>query len=249
MEKNIFIYWIGKEYSLIKILRELIYLHSNDGKNYKVHFLNDDNIKDYIENIPQKYYELLPAHKADFVRVNVICDYGGIWLDSDTIVMDNLSSLFKILEEKNGFFIKEKNIHIINGVFGSKKKTQLLLRWKEKINFILETTPIKKLHKKKFWSIIGSKILKNFINEEINLFDNYTIFNGLDNVYPIYWKFCSREFIKKPYENYKRIIRNYQPFIILVNSVYKELEKLSADEIKEKNMPINYFITKSYLNK
>ena len=103
--RNVFIFWGGKDYSLIKILRELIYLHSDNGKNYKVHFLNDNNIKDYIENIPQKYYELLPAHKADFVRVNVICDYGGIWLDSDTIVMDNLSSLFKILEEKNGFFM------------------------------------------------------------------------------------------------------------------------------------------------
>ena len=99
MERNVFIFWIGKEYSLITILRELIYLHSNNGKNYKVHFLNDDNVKDYIKNIPPKYYKLRPAHKADFVRVNVICDYGGIWLDSDTIVMDDLSSLFKVLEE------------------------------------------------------------------------------------------------------------------------------------------------------
>ena len=40
MEKNIFIYWIGKEYKLLKILKELIYLHSNNEKNYKVHFLN-----------------------------------------------------------------------------------------------------------------------------------------------------------------------------------------------------------------
>ena len=55
MNRNVFIFWIGKEYSLIKILRELIYLHSNNGKKYKVHFLNDDNVKDYIKNIPPKY--------------------------------------------------------------------------------------------------------------------------------------------------------------------------------------------------
>ena len=107
MERNVFIFWIGKEYSLIKILRELIYLHSNNGKNYKVHFLNDDNVKDYIKNIPQKYYKLRPAHKADFVRVNVICDYGGIWLDSDTIVMDDLSSSIHSFDLQKGGFDSE----------------------------------------------------------------------------------------------------------------------------------------------
>ena len=39
-----------------------------------------------IENIPKYFYDLCPAHQADFVRVHVICDYGGIWLDSDTLI-------------------------------------------------------------------------------------------------------------------------------------------------------------------
>ena len=58
-----------------------------------------------------------PAHQADFVRVNVICDYGGIWLDSDTLVLDSLDSLFDIIDNKDGFLIKENNKILWNGIF------------------------------------------------------------------------------------------------------------------------------------
>lgn len=248
MERNVFIFWIGKEYSLITILRELIYLHSNNGKNYKVHFLNDDNVKDYIKNIPPKYYKLRPAHKADFVRVNVICDYGGIWLDSDTIVMDDLSSLFKVLEEKDGFFMRENNISIVNGVFGSRKNTELMETWKKYINHNLKLIPIKNLHHQGFWTVFASKILKYFDENKKILYKNYLIYNGLDNIYPVHWTDCVNEFIKKPYDNYKKITRYFQPVVVLVNSVYKELEKMSVEEIKNRKMPMNYFINKSYEN-
>ena len=53
--RNIFIYWIGNEYKLIIILRKLIYLHSNNGQGYKVHFINQDNIKQYLNNIPSYF--------------------------------------------------------------------------------------------------------------------------------------------------------------------------------------------------
>jgi signal transduction histidine kinase len=59
---------------------------------------------------------LCPAHQADFVRVHVICDYGGIWLDSDTLVLDSLDSLFDCMEHGHGLglqlvqeFLKKQN--------------------------------------------------------------------------------------------------------------------------------------------
>ena len=85
-------------------MRDLIYLHSTNGKGYTVHLITDKNIHEYITTIPDYFYELCPAHQADFVRVYVICDYGGIWLDSDTLVLDKLGCLFDLIEDKNGFF-------------------------------------------------------------------------------------------------------------------------------------------------
>ena len=104
---NVYLYWVGKEYKLISILRKLIYLHSKSGKGYEVILITDKNVNEDIK-VPEYFDKLCPAHQADFVRVNVICDFGGIWLDSDTLVIENLDSLFEILANKDGFFIKQK---------------------------------------------------------------------------------------------------------------------------------------------
>jgi hypothetical protein len=241
--RNIFLYWVGKEYTLISILRKLIYLHSTNGKGYTVHLINHNNIKDYIKDLPDCFYKLQPAHQADFVRVSVVCEYGGIWLDSDTLVLDSLDSLFDVIENKNGFFIIQNNTILCNGVFGSKANTEIMIKWKSNIIKKLDDTNgnIKYVE-------IGNAILKNMYSENINLYENYTIFNGLDNVYPVNWDKCVSEYINKPYDNYKNIIKDYQPFLILVNSAYRALEHMTIEEILSDNKPINYFINKSFEN-
>ena len=70
----------------------------------------------------------------------------------------------------------------------------------------------------------------------------------MDNLYPINWNNGVVEFIKKPYDNYKNIIRKYQPLIILVNSVYKELENMTEEQILNGHLPLNYFLNKSFEN-
>lgn len=242
--RNIYLYWVGNEYKLISILQNLIYLHSTNGKGYKVILITDKNINDYIKNIPYYFSTLSPSHQSDFVRVNVICDYGGIWLDSDTIVLDSLDSLFDIIESNDGFFIKENNTILCNGIFGSRANTPLMVEWKTEMIKILDEK-----QEKIDWSEIGSIMLQNLYNKNSGLYDNYNIFNGLDNLYPVNWDNCVREFIDKPYDNYKTIIREYQPLVVLVNSVYKNLEDKTEKEILEGNMPINYFINKSFGNK
>ena len=242
--RNIYLYWVSKEYKLISILQYLIYLHSTTGIGYKVHLLTDKNISNYIKDIPHYFSNLSPAHQADFVRVNVICDYGGIWLDSDTLVLNSLDSLFDCIEINDGFFIKENNDILWNGIFGSRAKTPLMIEWKKQLKNVLDI----KLGKIG-WTDIGNSMLQDIYNKYADLYINYNIFNGLDDLYPVNWSNCVTEFIDKPYDNYKMIIREYQPLVALVNSVYKKLEDKTEKEILEGNMPLNYFINKSFENK
>jgi len=248
-ENNVFLYWVGNEFKLITILRRLIYLHSKSGNGYKVHLINHENVKDYVPYIPDFFYHLRPAFQADYVRVSVICDYGGIWLDSDTIVIESLDSLFeKINDNNDGFFIREtKNLDntnpICNGIFGSKPRTSLMLKWK---NVILEVMNEKKLDIS--WCELGGKILCDFDSKTPELFEKYEIINGIDNIYPVRWYGCVENYIYSPYNNYINILRNYQPLIILVNEVYRSLEHMSEEEIMNSRMPINYFINKSLEN-
>ena len=217
-----------------------MYLHSKNGQGYEIHFITDGNVKSYIPNISDYFYKLQVHHQADYVRVILIEKYGGIWLDSDTLILDKLDSLFDLTKEKDGFFIKENNKIICNGVFGSKKQTPLMKYWKSKMIYELENN-FDDIN----WSTIGSVILRN-IDE--NYYDNYKIFDGLDNIYPINWTECIDEYIMKPYEEHKNIIREYQPLIILVNSVYKKLENFDIDKILNGKLVINYFINKSFEN-
>jgi hypothetical protein len=241
--RNVYLYWTGKEYSLISLLRKIIYLHSTNKKGYKVNLIKHNNITKYIKYIPNYFNKLCPAHQADFVRVNVICDYGGIWLDSDTLVIDSLDSLFDLVENKNGFFITENNTILWNGIFGSKPNTPLMIEWKKKmINLLNKTQGVIG------WTDIGNEMLQNMKNKDSSLYDNYHIFNGLDNLYPVNFDKCEEEYVCKPYDNYKNIIREYQPLTVLVNSVYKKLQNKTELEILNCDMPLNYFINKSFEN-
>ena len=239
--RNVYLYWVGKEYKLIKILRNLIYLHSTNGIGYTVHLITDKNVNEYVEEVPVFFNKMQPAHQADFVRVCVLCDRGGIWLDSDTIVIESLDILFDLLDTYDGFFINENNKSVCTGVFGSNPGTNVMLQWKNKV---LETLKCKQ--EKISWLDIGSWVHESYINKEY--YTNYKIFNGLDNVYPVNWDRCELEFIKKPYDNYKNLIRSYQPLVVLVHSVYHALETKSEREILEGRLPLNYFINKSFEN-
>jgi len=241
--RNIYLYWVGKEYTLISILQRLIHLHSSNGKGYKVNLITDNNINTYVKNLPNCFNNLCPAHQADIIRVSVICDYGGIWLDSDTIVLDTLDSLFDLIETKNGFFIKQNNEILWNGIFGSRPNTPLMIRWKNEMLKIIEDKK-NKIH----WTEIGNTLLQNIYNKNFSLYENYHIFNGFDTMYPISWEKCVNEFIDKPYDNYKNLIREYQPLLVLVNSVYKNLEDKTEKDILQEHMPLNYFINKSFEN-
>ncbi len=166
-----------------------------------------------------------------------------MWLDSDTLVMNSLDGLFNLIETDNGFFIKENNNLLYNGIFGSKPNTPLMIEWKKQMRFLLD---IKSGNTD--WLDIGNDMLMSIYAKNAELYDNYTIFNGLDNMYPVNWDNCVTEFIDKPYDNYKKIIREYQPLVVLVNSVYKKLEDKTVKEILDGNMPLNYFINKSFKN-
>jgi hypothetical protein len=232
--RNVFLYWEGYEFKLIKILRELIYLHSDNGTGYNVVFINRKNLEEYIE-LPYYFDFLCPAHKADFIRVSIVCEQGGIWLDSDILVMNSLDSLFAILDTQDGFFTKQDNTLMYNGVFGSKKNTELMSVWK---NNMIEA--LNKKENRIRWAEIGNEMLDKF-ERTTKLFDNYKIFNGLDSLYPVNWDSCVSEFLLKPYENYLNIEREYQPLIVLVNSVYRHFENMQNPE----RTPLNYFINKS----
>lgn len=240
-KNNVFLYWVGKEYKLITLLRNLIYLHAHNGTGYNVHLITDKNVNDYIKDIPSFFSDMKPARQADFVRVCVIRERGGMWIDSDTLIIDTLDTLFDVINKQDGFFILENNELLWNGIFGSKPNTPLMNKWYEDMMITLDEKKAN-FH----WTAIGSTILENIKKTYPEYYSNYKIFNGLDNLYPVYYKHSTQRFFDNPYDHYKTIIRDYQPLIALSNRVYKKASQY--DTISNMVIPLNYFINKSMIN-
>lgn len=237
--RNVFLYWVGTEYKLIKICRDLLYLHSNDQRSYIVNIINDKNILLYIPNLPNDFFKLSPTQQAAYARVRILCDYGGIWIDADTIVMDDLNRLFEIVEQKDGFFIRENNESLYSGVVGSRANTRLLHEWLTTVHSLFYRNATID------WSEAGTATLERIQNESPEYFAYYNIFNGLDTMYPVPRRQCSEEYLEKPYTNYKKYIRKFQPLLILASSVRRDLESQSEVEILYGKRPLNYFLNRS----
>lgn len=237
MNREVFLYWTGPKYSLIYVLHDIVKKQA-EKQQFKATFLDDNNLKEYIDisELPPCFNKLRPAHKADIIRVFVLEKYGGIWLDSDTIVMPTFETLFK----EKGFFVLENNVVLWNGVFGTQAHTPLMIEWKTRI---LNT--LKRCKENIKWTQLGNTMLENIKNHNPLLFQSYTIFKGLETVYPVNWENAAKEFLHQPYEHHNALTRNYQPFIVLVNSVYRELEKESYNDILNLKVPLVYFILKS----
>lgn len=230
-DRNVFIYWEGDEPPLISILRELIYKFSNNEKNYKVIFLNDKNIEQFIDLEPH-YWKLAVNHKSDFIRAKVIFKYGGIWLDSDTLVMSDLGKLFEILENKEGFLIKENNKIICTGVFGARKSSEFLKEWIGRTEVAIKKDNL-------LWSEIGPFMVDS-IFRSTELCKNFIVFNGLDTMYPVNWDQCPKEFLLN--NNINKIKKDFQPLIILVNSVYRQTSKMSKKQIIYMNNNLGFLL-------
>ena len=72
-----------KNSKLKHILRNILYLHSNNGnEGYDVHIINSGNVKDYLPDISIEFFlTWAPEEQLNYVAVSIICKYGGIWIN------------------------------------------------------------------------------------------------------------------------------------------------------------------------
>lgn len=133
----IWMYWENKNgYRKPKYLN-LCYqtVIKHNKSNFKIIHLNEKNIYDYLPNLRKDLNQLLIPQKVDYIRIKLLHEYGGIWIDYDTIVMRNLMPIIQKLENYDfvgfgctGHFCTNGNMRPSNGVMASRKGS-LLMRY------------------------------------------------------------------------------------------------------------------------
>ena len=170
---NIWLYWENKyghtKPAYLDLCLDTITKHC--GYNFTIHVLNENNIYNFLPHLRKDLDYLLPSipMKTDYIRYNLLYKYGGIWLDSDTIVIQNLSPLIKKLEKYDfiGFGCHNGNIMCkltnngypkpANWVMVSKKNGKLMKKCIDMANILLNK--YNKYYFQKNYHILGRKLI------------------------------------------------------------------------------------------
>ncbi len=99
--RNIWVYWENinrtKYPTFIKLCMDTMKRHL--GTKYNLIILNEKTIKEYLPNLRKDFDNLKIAQKVDYYRIELLYKYGGIWIDADIIIMQDLEPVFKKLDE------------------------------------------------------------------------------------------------------------------------------------------------------
>ena len=246
-DKNVFIYWTGEANDFILLMRALMILHSNNGENYKFFIVSQNNLGEFItDKLAECFDELRPAHQADWARVNLIYKYGGIWLDSDMIMINSnqLDEMFKIMYslEYDGFFVNEGSV-IYNGVFGSRANTIFFAKLLIRMNKILAEKG-NKIH----WVEIGNSLYTPLFYNDYN--KKYCLLDADKTIYPVMYYNMEKIVCSLIYETYKEIERPWQPILVITQTgfISELMTGKTYLDILAMQYPLNYFINKSITN-
>jgi len=106
------------------------------AKCFNVVLLNEKNIFEYIPDLRKDINTLPIALKTDYIRIKLLYMYGGLWVDADTILMNDLCEIATKLNDGTDFIgfgctgavckDQEGYYRPSNGVMGSVKNGRLV---------------------------------------------------------------------------------------------------------------------------
>lgn len=221
---NIWLYWENapgkKKYSYLDLCLDTIKKYK--GQFNEIIILNEKSVKDYIE-LPF-YWDQVEciAHKTDYLRSRLILKYGGLWIDSDTIIVRNLSYILDELKRYDFVGWGDENGPYI-GTFAAQKGSVILSEWANRQDKIF--------YKKKFgWAVLGTNILWEVSKEYTYKHFPYEI------IAPVGWKEW-RRFLSKE-ERIEDVIKKDNRMVTLYNNFmkYTILGNMGKEEILESDM-------------
>lgn len=90
----------------------------------------------YVTDLPEHWNEFMLQLKSDFVRINLLYYYGGVWIDSSIVCIKPLKEAFTFNKSIEGFaikkFSKNNGINVFENWFISAKYgSYIIKKWRE----------------------------------------------------------------------------------------------------------------------
>ena len=179
--KLLWMYWNHRKPHLVRQIEEHNKKHL---PSWKIIYLTDKNIHEYIPAFPPNYKTIIPQHKSDWIRLYLIMTYGGVWCDA-SIIINSEKAMDELWEKTTthdfvGFYNGKKTNGIYEVVeswcFASKKNGIVVTLWFHEFNKAIEEG----------YKPYRDRIMKNtnlsvYVKNK-NLTDYFTVFYCLQNV-------------------------------------------------------------------
>lgn len=221
MEEKIFTFWEGNKPSYIDLCMET-------WKRPYI-LLNYKNLNDYTDLPIDKIKRFSLPQIADIVRVHVLRDHGGYWLDTDTIMISGN------LPKENMIGDPEKRSNTI-GLLYTEANTEMYKEWA-----LFQDKIINSKDTPKHWSTMGNDFTNSYVKEhpEISIHqvteywpETYMITKDVGR-----WE-KYREFYFK--SNFKLENLKYKDLLMLHNSwTPQEYKNLSKEEVLKNNCTLS----------
>jgi hypothetical protein len=80
--------------------------------DYKIEVLNETTVWNFLDRkeLPKQYDKLDLAHQADAIRLALLLRYGGIWIDSSTLLLQPLSEIIGTDPSRRFFFTTDNKV-------------------------------------------------------------------------------------------------------------------------------------------
>lgn len=238
---DLFVYWEnapGKtkpEY--IKMCYET--MEKNSGCNIK--YITRANLFQYVPNLRKDIFRIESiAIRCDYIRLKLIQKHGGIYLDSDCIVLKSFAPLYEQLMNSQQTFlgiIEDKSRAIFNGFMCCKPQANIINKTVAVIDGILDANP----NQTNFpWMQFGSSTLRKFNS-------NLCTFVPLNQIIPMdWWQYAdanSRQNINKfvNHETYCFMLHNAQ-----FGRLRRQELNMTRDQIMKTDMVIGQAFRKAF---
>jgi mannosyltransferase OCH1-like enzyme len=199
---------------------------NKDELNYVL--ITPENLNEYITltDLPKHFYDLKEiAHRADFIRIYVLYHYGGMWIDADAFAKDSFIQLFNDLNDNQVVYWdkKDKKEPIENSLLLSRKNSNIMKVWYDKIKNILDhTTNIE-------WTEIGGSVFRNILDTSTN--KENKVYDQSATCFPVHWSDAKR-FFESGDSDF--LIRKNQPIVMLYNHIFpKDFKNLNDKEFND----------------
>lgn len=210
--------------------------------NYKINFITQKNINRWVK-MPENWKSLPAYRQADILRLLLIYNYGGVWIDSSTILLKNPD---KFISPNNitlfitpgstlndpvfeNWFISAPPHHRIIKLWAS----EVLLAISNKSSYINKSPDHHKKVVKNSDYLICHLVLKNIYERDRNLFRNIKIYESKETAFFYHekynWENLPKNLLKDKYDPDKLIVkfRGWDRHGIDMEALEKKMDKIN----------------------